>query len=151
MADSEGQHRAKRRRLSDSKDNPYLAHLKEEDDVTAKVVANPYLAHMQQEPGDQGDDYTNGYTQGFHPKENNFYGNSLRVNGAAGSLANFPRHKTTATMARKAEDGPSNPFTGEPLSKEYFNILKVRRNLPVQAQRCVGDSEPPECNVDHIT
>ena len=150
MADSEGQHRAKRRKLSDSKDNPYLAHLKEEEDEKTKVMANPY-AHMQQEPGGQGDNYTNGYTQGFHPKENNYYGNSSRVNGAAGTLARFPRHKTTAAMARKAEDGPNNPFTGKPLSEEYFNILNTRRNLPVQAQRCVGHSELPKYNTDHIT
>lgn len=47
----------------------------------------------------------------------------------------FKRHKTTAAIAMKAEDGPSNPFTGEPLSNQYFKILQTRRNLPVHVQR----------------
>ena len=38
-------------------------------------------------------------------------------------------------MAKKAEDGPSNPFNGQPLSQKYFSILKTRRNLPVHVQR----------------
>ena len=135
MADSEYQGRAKRRKLSDSKENPYLAHLKDEEDDNAKVMANPYLAHLQskQEEGDD-DSYGNGYYQGFHQKGSyNKY--ALKANGAGGTLASFPRHKTTASMARKAEDGPNNPFNGQLLSEEYFNILKTRRDLPVHAQR----------------
>ena len=27
-------------------------------------------------------------------------------------------------MAKKAEDGPNNPFSGKPLSSQYFNILR---------------------------
>ena len=38
-------------------------------------------------------------------------------------------------MARKAEDGPNNPFTDQPLSANYFKILQTRRGLPVHAQR----------------
>jgi pre-mRNA-splicing factor ATP-dependent RNA helicase DHX15/PRP43 len=38
-------------------------------------------------------------------------------------------------MAKKAEDGPENPFKGGVLSERYFGILKTRRNLPVHAQR----------------
>lgn len=45
------------------------------------------------------------------------------------------RHKTTAAEAQKLEDGPKNPFTGAPFSQKYFDILKVRRDLPVHAQR----------------
>ena len=45
------------------------------------------------------------------------------------------RHATTAAMAEKAEDGPTNPFNGQPLSNKYFSILKTRRNLPVHVQR----------------
>ncbi|KAI9768524.1 MAG: DEAH-box ATP-dependent RNA helicase prp43 [Geoglossum umbratile] len=47
----------------------------------------------------------------------------------------FRRHATTAAMAKKAEDGPNNFLTGQPLSGQYFQILKTRRNLPVHAQR----------------
>ncbi|KAL8732123.1 MAG: hypothetical protein Q9181_004061 [Wetmoreana brouardii] len=95
---------------------------------------NPYLAHMYE---DQNDDsgYNTGYSNG------NGYGSggvSLKSHhggGESSGLAKMPRHNTTADMARKAEDGPDNPFSGIPLSKQYFNILKSRRNLPVHAQR----------------
>jgi len=50
-------------------------------------------------------------------------------------LAGFKRHNTTAEMANIAEEGPSNPFSGNELSNRYFNILKGRRELPVAAQR----------------
>lgn len=95
---------------------------------------NPYLAHMyEDENGDSG--YNTGYSNG------NGYGNGVSLKkeygkGQSESIAKMPRHNTTADMARKAEDGPNNPFSGEPLSKQYFNILKSRRNLPVHAQRC---------------
>ncbi|KAI5306488.1 isopentenyl-diphosphate delta-isomerase idi1 [Ascosphaera pollenicola] len=74
---------------------------------------NPYLAHMYE------DTASNGY------------------GSAAGDspLARFERHKTTAKMARKAEDAEVNPFNGKPLSKKYMSILKTRRDLPVHAQR----------------
>jgi pre-mRNA-splicing factor ATP-dependent RNA helicase DHX15/PRP43 len=70
---------------------------------------NPYLAHM----------YENG----------NGNGSESTV------LSKFKRHQTTAAMARKAEDGDINPFTGRPFSTKYFSILKTRRELPVQQQR----------------
>ena len=88
--------------------------------------ANPYLAHMYEEnPNENG--YSNGYG-----------GGKSRTNGTSQgvTLAKFPRHSTTAKMARTAEDGPNNPFSGQPLSKQYFDILKTRRDLPVHAQRC---------------
>jgi pre-mRNA-splicing factor ATP-dependent RNA helicase DHX15/PRP43 len=50
------------------------------------------------------------------------------------------RHATTAAIARAAEDGPNNFLTGQPLSTQYFQILKTRRNLPVHAQRYVWSS-----------
>lgn len=75
--------------------------------------SNPYLAHWNQPPP-QG----NGYQ-----------------NGSSSILSKFNRHSTTAADANLAEDGPDNAFNGKPLSKQYFNILKVRRNLPVHAQR----------------
>ena len=87
--------------------------------------ANPYLAHMYEDaPNENG--YTNGYGGGRN-----------RTNGVSQgtSLAKFPRHATTTAMATKAEDGPNNPFSGQPLSQQYFNILKTRRGLPVHAQR----------------
>lgn len=93
---------------------------------------NPYLAHMYEDQNDSG--YNTGYSNG----DGNGNGVSLtkqygRSDG--NSMANMPRHKTTAEMAKKAEDGPNNPYSGKPLSKQYFNILKSRRGLPVHAQR----------------
>ncbi|EEB05579.1 ATP-dependent RNA helicase Prp43 [Schizosaccharomyces japonicus yFS275] len=51
------------------------------------------------------------------------------------SSGGLTRHCTTAEQAQKAEDGPNNFFTGQPLSEKYFGILKVRRDLPVHQQR----------------
>ncbi|RAL67173.1 hypothetical protein DID88_007951 [Monilinia fructigena] len=82
------------------------------DDMDPKE--NPYLAHMFEE---ESDDWGNG------------------SNGAVSGLSKLKRHQTTAAQAHKAEDGPSNPFNDKPLSKQYFNILKTRRNLPVHKQR----------------
>ncbi|CAD6502698.1 BgTH12-05288 [Blumeria graminis f. sp. triticale] len=50
-------------------------------------------------------------------------------------LSKWKRNKTTAKQARLAEDGPNNPFNEKPLSQNYFNILKTRRDLPVYKQR----------------
>ncbi len=87
---------------------------------------NPYLAHMYEEDGAEDGNYGYGYRKA-----------AGRTNGSENSsaLAGFQRHKTTAAMAKKAEDGPNNPFNGKPLSEQYFNILETRRNLPVHAQR----------------
>ena len=108
----------------EAKYNPYLAHVKDEP---KEAKYNPYLAHMGQQE-DEGPGYSNGYGHGLK---------SGKLNGASTgtTLASFTRHKTTAAMARKAEDGPNNPFNGKPLSTQYFNILKTRRNLPVHSQR----------------
>ncbi|KAI9832297.1 MAG: DEAH-box ATP-dependent RNA helicase prp43 [Sarea resinae] len=104
-----------------------------QDDARAKRVktsaadsdprSNPYLAHMYDESAQDG--YSNGG------------GRRGRMNGSGGDtpLARFERHGTTAAMAQAAEDGPNNPFNNQPLSKQYFNILKTRRDLPVHAQR----------------
>jgi pre-mRNA-splicing factor ATP-dependent RNA helicase DHX15/PRP43 len=69
---------------------------------------NPYLAHMYEENGN---------------------GSSKR------GLSHFKRHETTAQQAHYAESGPDNPFNGAPLSNQYFNILRTRRDLPVHKQR----------------
>ncbi|KAF3385110.1 Pre-mRNA-splicing factor ATP-dependent RNA helicase PRP43 [Penicillium rolfsii] len=69
---------------------------------------NPYLAHMYED--------TNGANK-------------------TSALAKFKRHQTTAALAKKAEDGEINPFSGQPFSTKYFSILKSRRDLPVHAQR----------------
>lgn len=76
---------------------------------------NPYLAHHYEDNESNG--YSNGYSNG------------------SGGLDHLKRHATTTAQAQKAEDGPNNPFNGKPLSQQYFNILKTRRNLPVHAQR----------------
>jgi len=79
--------------------------------------ANPYLAH--------------------HYEVDNTYGNgfSSKANGSTTGLDHFIRHRTTAKQAHEAEDGPNNPFNNAPLSQQYFNILKTRRDLPVHKQR----------------
>ncbi|KAL9611593.1 MAG: hypothetical protein Q9167_003782 [Letrouitia subvulpina] len=104
---------------------PRVKRMKTED---MDPKTNPYLTHMYQDSTEQVD-YTNGYSGyslGFRQKA---------APNLSSSLAKFPRHGTTAAMAKAAEDGPDNPFNGQPLSKEYFKILKTRRNLPVHAQR----------------
>ena len=75
---------------------------------------NPYLAHMYS--GHNGVSLTN---------------------GSSSSLTNSKRHKSNASMAKSAENGPNNPFNSKPFSQQYFNILHGRRNLPVHAQRYV--------------
>lgn len=77
---------------------------------------NPYLAHMYESE-------TNGYSNG-HSR-----------NGYSSPLSNMQRHKTTAAIAKAAEDSDENPFTGQPFSSRYLSILKTRRDLPVHAQR----------------
>lgn len=93
----------------------------------ADPKSNPYLAHMYEEDNSYND-YSNGYGKAA---------SRAKVFSDTATVARLPRHKTTAAMAKKAEDGPNNPFTGKPLSSQYFNILKTRRNLPVHAQRLV--------------
>lgn len=100
--------RAKRLKTDDPAQNPYLAHMYEEDDSNYNY---------------------NGYS-------------TLNGNGASArtGLSDFKRHATTALQAHKAEDGPANPFNNTPLSKQYFNILKTRRDLPVHKQRSVSSN-----------
>lgn len=88
-------------------------------------TSNPYLAHMYS--NDEEESY-NGYSH-----NGNSNGSSART-----GLSDFKRHATTAAQAHKAEDGPNNPFNNNPLSKQYFNILKTRRDLPVHKQRQVA-------------
>ena len=124
----------------DDESNPYLTE-QYEGPARKKQMdprANPYLAHRYEEPAEDASIY-NGYTNG--------YARTIkRVEGPlkASSVAGFPRHKSTAAMAKKAEDGPNNPFNGQPLSTQYFSILKTRRDLPVHQQRyaqCTLQSE----------
>ena len=86
--------------------------------------SNPYLAHMYESQD------VNGYSNGYNTPPR-------RMNGAVhdGPLSQFQRHKTTAALAKKVEDGQVNPFTGETFSQRYLSILKTRRDLPVHAQR----------------
>ncbi|KAL2370672.1 pre-mRNA-splicing factor ATP-dependent RNA helicase PRP43 [Blastomyces gilchristii SLH14081] len=68
-----------------------------------------------------------------HWYENEAAGNSYSTKCSI--LDGFERHKTTAAMAREAEDSLLNPFNGKALSNKYFSILQTRRDLPVHAQR----------------
>src|SRR3569833_999182 len=68
---------------------------------------NPYLAHT--------------YAASDHPSASFFEG--------------LARHNTTVEQAERIEDGDYNPFNGNPHTKQYFNILKTRRDLPVHKQR----------------
>ena len=82
------------------------------DDPLLAAYNNPYLAHMLPD-------------QGYVPQ----------VAAGRGPLRDFRKRETTAKQAEKAEDGPDNPFTLKPLSRNYFDILKKRRDLPVHSQR----------------
>ncbi|KAJ6005841.1 Pre-mRNA splicing factor RNA helicase (Prp43) [Penicillium sp. IBT 35674x] len=76
--------------------------------------------------------------EGGDPKDNPYLAHMYEdTNGAEknSALAKFKRHQTTAAMAKKAEDGDTNPFSGQPFSSKYFSILKTRRDLPVHQQR----------------
>ena len=128
-----GTKRKKKLEDTDEESNPYVAQQHEKPPRKKELDprANPYLAHRYEEPaGSESND--NGYSNGYGRP-------TSRVKGLsnASSVARFPRHKSTAAMAKDAEDGPNNPFSGQPLSSQYFNILKTRRNLPVHQQRYV--------------
>ena len=117
----------------ETKYNPYLAHMEAEQNEEPEAKYNPYLAHREPKIEEEETGYRNGYGHGLKPS---------RTMGASSgtTIGHFPRHETTAAMAIKAENGPNNPFTGRPLSSQYFNILKTRRNLPVHSQRSVSSS-----------
>lgn len=126
----------KRKKEEDDADpasNPYLAQQYKEPPKKKALNprANPYLAHRYEEPAEDESSY-NGYSNGYGRSTNKMNGVSN-----ASSLVRFPRHKSTSAMAKNAEDGPNNPFSGQLLSPQYFNILKTRRNLPVHQQRYV--------------
>lgn len=52
-----------------------------------------------------------------------------------GEFKGLVRRGTLASDAKRLEEGPINPFTGNEFGSRYFEILKVRRDLPVHAQR----------------
>jgi pre-mRNA-splicing factor ATP-dependent RNA helicase DHX15/PRP43 len=85
---------------------------------------NPYLQHMYTE--ETLENTSNGYNT--PPRR-------LNRPAGLGAFAHFQRHKTTAALAQSAEDGQTNPFTGEQFSNRYVSILQTRRGLPVHAQR----------------
>jgi pre-mRNA-splicing factor ATP-dependent RNA helicase DHX15/PRP43 len=111
-------------RRSDFGDNSVPAKRQKMSTEPTDPRSNPYLAHMYESPD------TNGYSNGYStpPRRTN-------VAVQQGPLAQFQRHKTTAALAKKVEDGQVNPFTGESFSQRYFSILKTRRDLPVHVQR----------------
>lgn len=112
--DSDSQfNKADRKRLGSEKEEASAKRVKKDEDI----ANNPYLAHM---------------------KEENTMENGSRYSSrlpAGSPFAEFERRATTAKQAAEAEQGDNNPFTGEPHSPQYFNILKSRRDLPVHKQR----------------
>lgn len=109
-------------RRPETMDQSRAKRMKTSPAVESDPKSNPYLAHMYEESEDQ-------YSNGYPPKP------AMNGKGGGSSLNGLTRHQTTSTQAMTAEDGPNNPFNGRPLSKQYFNILKTRRNLPVHQQR----------------
>ncbi|KAI6084224.1 P-loop containing nucleoside triphosphate hydrolase protein [Hypoxylon rubiginosum] len=105
-----------RKRLSSPDVDTPIKRIKTEDGDSKPTKYNPYLAH-----------WSNGNDDGDAQSKNGLPKGS--------PLAQFERRKTTAKQAFEAENGNNNPFTGEPHSQQYFNILKSRRNLPVHKQR----------------
>ncbi|CAI4062163.1 hypothetical protein N7582_002062 [Saccharomyces uvarum] len=57
------------------------------------------------------------------------------VHHDAGEFKGIQRHHTTAEQAQNLENGVVNPFTGREFTPKYVDILKIRRELPVHAQR----------------
>ncbi|KAI4154477.1 MAG: hypothetical protein LQ340_001667 [Diploschistes diacapsis] len=98
--------------------------------------SNPYLAHMYPDSGSDSEDGGVPLPPSGRSAVKSSY-DTYQANGTVSDdpLASFQRHKTTSTMAKAAEDGPLNPFTGGQLSSRYFDILRTRRNLPVHSQR----------------
>ncbi|KAI0901120.1 P-loop containing nucleoside triphosphate hydrolase protein [Annulohypoxylon nitens] len=111
--------RNERKRMSSPDVQAPTKRVKREDiEDTKPSKYNPYLAHWSNGNGDEDSDSKN----------------SDRLPKGS-PLAHFKRRMTTAKQAFEAENSDNNPFTGEPHSQQYFNILKSRRNLPVHKQR----------------
>jgi pre-mRNA-splicing factor ATP-dependent RNA helicase DHX15/PRP43 len=87
-------------------------------------ASNPYLAHMYEGSNGNSDGYGYSSNNGLEPS-------------TITALSTFKRHQTTAAQADAAERATNNPFNNKPLSKQYFNILKTRQDLPVHKQRYV--------------
>ena len=146
----------------DPKANPYLAHMYSGSgsgrlgggngeggpvpDSDTKSHAKENESGDDSEDDDQEDDVilshgvklptsSNGMPSAESTKKG-WEAHKLRPTTSNGStFGDLRRHATTAAQAKAAEDGPNNPFTGKPLSQQYFRILKTRRDLPVHAQR----------------
>jgi len=101
--------------MSSSEDEDTLRKKPKTEDGAPEQKYNPYLAHM----------YDNATNNGFDSDH-------MSLNSP---LASFKRRQTTAKQAATAEDSDTNPFTGQPHSQRYFQILQTRRDLPVHKQR----------------
>jgi pre-mRNA-splicing factor ATP-dependent RNA helicase DHX15/PRP43 len=100
--------------LEDRSDAPGLKKAKKEDEDKK----NPYLAHL-------------------YEKDTSFKNGDGRkgVHHSSPFFEHMKSHETTAAQAEEVEDGTYNAFTGRAHTQQYFNILKVRRDLPVHRQR----------------
>src|SRR3569833_79802 len=74
-----------------------------------------------------------GFVVFFNPNQAHTYAASDHP--SASFFEGLERHNTTVEQAERIEDGDYNPFNGNPHTKQYFNILKTRRDLPVHKQR----------------
>jgi len=74
-------------------------------------MENPYLAHLSNKK--KGGISKDGVSSAVHP------------------LHGWAPRKVTGEQARKAMDGDVNPFTKQPVSATYKQIMEVRRKLPV--------------------
>lgn len=71
-------------------------------------------------------------------RNNPYLAHQYEGNGSGGKWSAFngmTSKETTALQAFKLEDAAENPWTSEPHSPKYFNILEGRRNLPVHKHR----------------
>ena len=80
-------------------------------------------------------DKNNKYLAHLYPEEQSHWHGRGGAHPSAPFFRDLERHKTTTDQAEALEDGVDNAFTGRPHTTKYFNILEVRRDLPVHRQR----------------
>ncbi|ORZ34237.1 putative pre-mRNA splicing factor RNA helicase [Catenaria anguillulae PL171] len=97
---------------------------------TPAAEANPYLAHLN-------DDASSSSSSSSRAKFQKKPVINLQTapTPTSGPFAGMTPGATTADQAVRLEDGEVNPFTGRKFTKQYRDIMKKRRELPVAQQR----------------